>query len=559
MQPDLILTPFGKDAQSGTIDTIPEVRGPSDPPQKATWTYGFPLATMTPLPAGGIPPRGQDFNGVLNAISQHVVYTGAGGQYVWSSAYVAKNGGYPLGALVSRSDRMGLWRNTTTGNTTNPESGGAEWEPEDAGTTTVVMSTANVTLTPLQAARSIIIITGTLTGNRQIILPSYRKNWLIVNRAAGAFSVTCKTSSGSGAEIPTGVTQGIYGDGSSIFLASVIQVATESVAGVVKLATFAEVADSSNNTVAVTPQKLSTWFFTKRASESAQGIAAIATQAIAEAGTDNTTIISPRRLSERLSAIVVDASTTVKGIIRIATGVEAGGGTDTSVAITPSTLSSFFYSRTASEGAPGISAVATQTEANNGTIDDKFITPKKLAARFAALVVAATTTVAGVIRIATSQEAGAGTNTSAAITPKLLSDFFFSKNATEGSAGIAAIATQAEVNAVTDDAKIVTPKKMGLGFATYQEAGGGYVVFPSWLGRIIIQWGSQTIASNTAATYQLAVSFASMFGSVVAGNSYIGTSSQLYAPHANPIGLNQVSLENTNSQPMKIFFLAIGK
>lgn len=348
-------------------------------------------------------------------------------------------------------------------------------------------------------------------------------------------------------------------DGASWRIQGDIPLSTESVAGLVKLSTFAEVADSTNNTVAVSPQKLSTWFFSKKASEGVQGIAAIATQADVNTGTDDLKFVTPKKLSARLTAAIVDASTTVKGIIRIATGTEAGAGTDTTVAITPSTLSSFFYSRTASEGAPGISAVATQAEANAGADDSKFITAKKLAARISASLVAATTSMAGIIRIATSAEAGQGTNTTASITPKLLSDFFFSKTASEGAAGISAIATQAEVTAITDDTKFVTPKKLGLGFATYQEAGGGYVVFPSWLGRIIVQWGSQTIASNTASTYQLGVSFASLFGSVVAGNSYTGTSSQLYAPHANPVNLNQVILENTNSQPMKIYFIAIGR
>jgi len=129
MQPDLILTPFGENATPGTIDPIPQTSGPGDDPQQATWDKGFPLVTMTPLAAGGIPPKGQDFNGVLKAISEHTVYSGAGGQYTWSAAYVAANVGYPKGALVARSDHNGYWQNTVDLNTSNPDTGGAGWLP----------------------------------------------------------------------------------------------------------------------------------------------------------------------------------------------------------------------------------------------------------------------------------------------------------------------------------------------------------------------------------------------------------------------------------------------
>lgn len=131
MQPDLILTPFGKNATTGTIDPIPETPGSGDPPQKATWSTGFPSVTMTPLAAGGIPPRGQDFNGVFNAISQHTAFLCAGGAYKWNAALVAAAGGYAKGAVVQSNDGLSSYVSAIDGNTvdfnTNPGSIGVQW------------------------------------------------------------------------------------------------------------------------------------------------------------------------------------------------------------------------------------------------------------------------------------------------------------------------------------------------------------------------------------------------------------------------------------------------
>lgn len=132
-QPDLILTPFAQDAPPSAVDPIPETRAPSDPLEKATWRDGFPSLTMIPLAAGGIPPRGQDFNGVLKAISEHTVYQGGGGQYKWDDAYVAAKGGYPKGAVLQSDDEASAYISLVNGNTDNfnadPGVIGSTWVP----------------------------------------------------------------------------------------------------------------------------------------------------------------------------------------------------------------------------------------------------------------------------------------------------------------------------------------------------------------------------------------------------------------------------------------------
>lgn len=209
--PTQIAVPF---ATSGLKNTIPA--NANNTTGNAGFDLGFPSINMTATTAGGIPPFGQDFNGILFSITTALQYLEAGGSFPFNSTFSTAIGGYPLGAIVSRTDGTGLWRNVSANNTTDPEAGGAGWQPEDAGSTSVAMTNANVTLTPLQAARSLIVITGTLSASLNLIFPAYIKQWLVINNATGAFTVTAKTTGGSGVVISTGGTQIVYGDGTNI-------------------------------------------------------------------------------------------------------------------------------------------------------------------------------------------------------------------------------------------------------------------------------------------------------------------------------------------------------
>lgn len=139
MQPDLILVPFAQDAPAVNVDAIPVNLSPSDPPQAASWSQGFPTVTMTPLAAGGIPPRGQSFNGVLQDITEHLVYIGGGGQYRWSSAYVTAKGGYSIGDVIQSDSGLlsyvSLVDNNTDNFNTTPASIGPKWRVWAGGET----------------------------------------------------------------------------------------------------------------------------------------------------------------------------------------------------------------------------------------------------------------------------------------------------------------------------------------------------------------------------------------------------------------------------------------
>jgi microcystin-dependent protein len=71
-----------------------------------------------------------------------------------------------------------------------------------AGSGDFTLSTANGAAD--EARQAILILTGLLTGNRNIIVPSSPKNYTVINQTTGAFAVTLKQSAGTGLPIPAG-------------------------------------------------------------------------------------------------------------------------------------------------------------------------------------------------------------------------------------------------------------------------------------------------------------------------------------------------------------------
>lgn len=103
----ILTIPFARDALPDMVNDIPDA--PSVPePQLASWQQGFPYITTIPLVAGGIPPEGQDFNGILRDITEHVVHQNKGGMYKFAPEVVA-DGGYPEGAVLAANDGLSLW------------------------------------------------------------------------------------------------------------------------------------------------------------------------------------------------------------------------------------------------------------------------------------------------------------------------------------------------------------------------------------------------------------------------------------------------------------------
>lgn len=110
--PTILQQPF---AYAGLKNVIPYASASPN----ASWHDGFPAVTMEPISSGGVPPAGQDFNGIYYELSEVLVYTNAGGRFKWDSAFAAAVG-YPAGAVLAANDFSHSFVCLTAGASTDP-------------------------------------------------------------------------------------------------------------------------------------------------------------------------------------------------------------------------------------------------------------------------------------------------------------------------------------------------------------------------------------------------------------------------------------------------------
>lgn len=188
-------TAFAYDPDVDTINTIPQINTNPLEPNNASFEKGFPSITMPVNPSSGLPPKGQDFNGILSDISKLSVWQCVGGGFPYNStlynntnAYIT---GYPIGARVKRSDNEGYWISTVDNNQTDPDSlSSVGWQPDiqtDAG---YIVFTANgqttYTVSKIIASKNIFIIANDIgiiaAPVVEIILPKeFSKNYYFFN------------------------------------------------------------------------------------------------------------------------------------------------------------------------------------------------------------------------------------------------------------------------------------------------------------------------------------------------------------------------------------------
>lgn len=115
-------------AANGSKNNIQNTRQPGQDPEDATWSDGFPNVTMQPIESGGLPPKGMDFNGILNALSATIVHMQKGNLFYFDKAYCDAFGGYQKGAILLADDGTKVFISVADKNTNNPNQNPQSWE-----------------------------------------------------------------------------------------------------------------------------------------------------------------------------------------------------------------------------------------------------------------------------------------------------------------------------------------------------------------------------------------------------------------------------------------------
>jgi hypothetical protein len=95
-------------------------------------------------------------------------------------------------------------------------------EQSVAGYASVAMADADKTLTTAngstdEARNACLNLTGALTADRNVIVPSVSKAYIVRNSTTGGFAVTVKTAAGTGVAVSAGTSVLVFCDGTNVF------------------------------------------------------------------------------------------------------------------------------------------------------------------------------------------------------------------------------------------------------------------------------------------------------------------------------------------------------
>ena len=126
--PNKFPIPFANSAGGSYTRNVPTASQIGIQNGAASLTDGFPPLCFQPVGSGGFPPFGQDFNGILKQITQWGQWQAAAGPIFYDSVFSAAIGGYPKGTLLQAAVGGGaFWLSTVDNNTSDPDTGGANW------------------------------------------------------------------------------------------------------------------------------------------------------------------------------------------------------------------------------------------------------------------------------------------------------------------------------------------------------------------------------------------------------------------------------------------------
>lgn len=121
--------PFASAAVAPYVHEVPEASQVGITTGAASLTDGFPPANFSPVSAGGVPPFGNDMNGILKQATEWIRWFTAGGPAPYDSSFATSISGYPKGAIIPGTIPGSAWISTADANTSDPNAGGADWSP----------------------------------------------------------------------------------------------------------------------------------------------------------------------------------------------------------------------------------------------------------------------------------------------------------------------------------------------------------------------------------------------------------------------------------------------
>lgn len=153
IQPLPLISPIATD---GLKNSIPDAATGTN---NASIEEGFPQITMQAPANGGLPPFGQDFNGLFYTVSSLNCFLQNGGYITFSQAVSDKIGGYPSGAILDYIDSTGSYskvqslidNNTNNFVTTPSFIDGVNWKQLEVSSLALA-TLANVDLSNLSEA-----------------------------------------------------------------------------------------------------------------------------------------------------------------------------------------------------------------------------------------------------------------------------------------------------------------------------------------------------------------------------------------------------------------------
>jgi len=145
--------------------------------------------------------------------------------------------------LIGTGEQAANWGNTTNTNL------GSLIEQAITGVANITMSGASTTLVSGngisdEARNAVLVLGGTLGSAANLVVPTSNKFYAVRNATTGGYTVTVKTSAGTGVALANGFTQLMYCDGTNVVLASIPVNATNgnaSVTGTLAVASNATV------------------------------------------------------------------------------------------------------------------------------------------------------------------------------------------------------------------------------------------------------------------------------------------------------------------------------